>query len=119
MINGTAEERVARGVALMDEFRPDWRDYVDLGIFHLKSGDTCIIGQAVGFAFDPDDETQWHRIPEVARTNYQIRGFWARANNLGLNKVGDIEYNGFDIDDDGDVGYDELHELWIEAIEKG
>lgn len=38
-------ERVARGVAWLDEIRPDWRDRVTLPELRLTSACNCVLGQ--------------------------------------------------------------------------
>ena len=44
----TEATAVARGVALLDERDPGWRDSVDLSKFSIASGFTCILGQRYG-----------------------------------------------------------------------
>lgn len=43
-----AQERVANGVALLDEHRPGWDRDVDLDNFKLSSCDECVLGQLYG-----------------------------------------------------------------------
>lgn len=39
------EERVARGAALLDESKPDWVDYIELGDFDILDPCLCTLGQ--------------------------------------------------------------------------
>ena len=41
-------EDVSRGVALLDEYYPGWRDEIDLGKLNMSSSDNCILGQLYG-----------------------------------------------------------------------
>lgn len=55
----TISERVARGVALLDERVPNWLETFDLSRFALKSGCDCVIGQlwtAAGNTSDWSDD---------------------------------------------------------------
>jgi hypothetical protein len=55
----TISERVARGVALLDEHVPNWLETFDLSRFSLRSGCNCVIGQlwtAAGNHSDWDDD---------------------------------------------------------------
>ena len=41
----TIKERVDNGVALLDEYLPEWRTYIDKDALDLSCGLLCIIGQ--------------------------------------------------------------------------
>jgi hypothetical protein len=45
---GTVKERVARGVALLDERVPGWRKRIDLSAFNFESLECCVLGQLYG-----------------------------------------------------------------------
>jgi hypothetical protein len=57
----SAAERVAAGVALLDQKRPGWDAEVDLTLLLLASCDRCVLGQLYGDysratdVFDEDD----------------------------------------------------------------
>ena len=42
---GTIQERVARGVVLLDEHHPDWDEKINLDVFDVWSYKNCIVGQ--------------------------------------------------------------------------
>lgn len=44
-------ERVALGVALLDERRPGWRTLVNPTTLHMQFSDICILGQLTGQFF--------------------------------------------------------------------
>jgi hypothetical protein len=44
----TIDERVAAGIALLDERTPGWRKKVDLDMLNLADGRWCIVGQVYG-----------------------------------------------------------------------
>lgn len=45
----TADEAVARGVAVLDQVRDDdWRSLIDLEDFNIASFNTCVLGQLYG-----------------------------------------------------------------------
>lgn len=45
MTADTIPVRVARGVALLDEKRPGWRDRIDLDALDMRSSRDCVLGQ--------------------------------------------------------------------------
>lgn len=47
-----ASERVAKGAALLDEIKPDWRNGIDLERFNIHSSQLCILGQLFGSYID-------------------------------------------------------------------
>jgi hypothetical protein len=44
----TTAERVARGAALLDQYRPGWADEIDLHELRIESGSDCVLGQLYG-----------------------------------------------------------------------
>ena len=46
------EERVARGIALLDERVPDWVDMINLDRLDIRSGEFCVTAQIARFMFD-------------------------------------------------------------------
>lgn len=50
------EEDVKRGMALLDEKRPDWRKYVELAALDMNEPAQCILGQVYGNYYDGRDE---------------------------------------------------------------
>lgn len=40
------QEKIARGVALLDEDNPGWRDKIDLTLLRMGNPGTCVLGQA-------------------------------------------------------------------------
>jgi hypothetical protein len=87
----TFETRIERGMRLLDELEPGWRERVDLGRLDMSSCLTCILGQLYG------DYTQ------------------------GLSELGvwDAEAYGFDTygpDPTTSQRYQELTAAWQEAL---
>lgn len=39
------DDRVAAGVMLLDDRRPDWRTLVDVSRLNIADGDWCVLGQ--------------------------------------------------------------------------
>lgn len=44
-LEADARDRVAAGVAWLDEHRPDWRERVVLRVFDIRSACCCVLGQ--------------------------------------------------------------------------
>jgi hypothetical protein len=44
----TVAERVADGVALLDEMNPGWWDGIDLETLRIEYADSCVLGQVYG-----------------------------------------------------------------------
>lgn len=42
------EEQIKRGVALLDEARPGWREYVAVERLDVARADQCVLGQVFG-----------------------------------------------------------------------
>jgi hypothetical protein len=59
VLNPTPEQRVARGVALLDEQVPDWRERVVVDGLDMLDGTACIVGQ-IQRSFDLEDWSPWH-----------------------------------------------------------
>jgi hypothetical protein len=85
MTDTTTPERVARGVALLDEKLPGWVDRIDLDRLDLGSPCRCILGQT------------WDGIPDPESTP-----FAAHANELDL-------YG----EDENDYGFNAGGEDWF------
>lgn len=51
-MDDTVQERVARGVALLDEVRPSWWRKVALDRLAMESCSNCILGQVYGNYWD-------------------------------------------------------------------
>lgn len=47
-INERINQRVAAGMALLDDKSPGWDQRIDLATLEMRHGDRCIIGQAFG-----------------------------------------------------------------------
>jgi hypothetical protein len=107
VLNPTPEQRVARGVALLDECVPDWRERVVVDGLDMLDGTACVVGQ-IQRSFDPEDWSPWHH----------------GLDQLGLvEDSSDAHDHGFitnrpDMDDywmDRDAT-EALRDLWIKAI---
>jgi hypothetical protein len=48
MFRETTAVSVARGAALLDQYRPGWADEIDLDELRLESGSDCVLGQLYG-----------------------------------------------------------------------
>src|SRR5258708_7417760 len=42
------EERIARGIALLDKYRPEWRSLISLERLDMYSVEDCVLGQVYG-----------------------------------------------------------------------
>ena len=107
VLDPTPEQRVARGVALLDERVPDWRERINTDGLDMVTGTRCVVGQ-VQLSFDPLDWSPWHH----------------GLGRLGLSTEADHDAHdhGFITeipDTDGHMDRDateSLHDLWIKAI---
>lgn len=118
-INCEPHQTVQRGVELLDETYPDWRDEIRLQEFSFWNTCKCV----VGFLNDGEytlfpHEQKWGKVVE--------RGKEIMREDPNQDFEGDFEihddfltYFGFDYrsgyrDEDGDT----LHNLWLEAIQQ-
>lgn len=100
-------ERVARGVALLDEHVPDWRDRIDPNRLNMIDGCRCVLGQV----FDAG--------PFAVES-----GYWIGAHELGLwddihieqgMPVWSIDWFGFAISNLHQVNA--LRQCWLRQLE--
>lgn len=106
---GDYREEVARGVALLDELKPGWRELIDTDDLSMQMGTRCVLGQVFG----NDDDDSW----------YGENGYFRGLKLLGLSDDGAYNRNtsaehGFMINDD-DWRYDRwdiLQSAWAEVL---
>lgn len=48
----TVDERVQRGIKMLDEVRPGWRESIDLDTLALADCEQCVLGQVFREEFD-------------------------------------------------------------------
>lgn len=48
MLGEETRAAVRKGVSLLDEVAPDWREYIDKSRLLMHSGDRCILGELFG-----------------------------------------------------------------------
>jgi hypothetical protein len=48
MLGDTTADRVARGAALLDEYRPGWASEIHLHELSIESDSNCVLGQLYG-----------------------------------------------------------------------
>jgi hypothetical protein len=105
VLDPTPEQRVARGVALLDERVPDWRERIDTDRLDMVDGTACVVGQ-LQRSFDPEDWSPWHhgleRLGLSAEADYD-----AHAHGF----ITETDYAWMDRD-----GTEALRDLWIKAI---
>lgn len=109
-------ERVARGAAFLDLYRPTWFREIDLGSLNLKDNYNCILGQLYGNYHDSALP-----IERAASTKYSFREF---INFVFFNAPPPISVTvydlGFGIESDYRAfrHYPELTLLWSMEIRK-
>ena len=86
-------ERIDRGVDLLNAHTPHWFKLIDLGRLNLSICSDCIIGQV--FGTDEFAATVEGLVPEAYPSDY-----------------------GFDTDEDYEGGYAELTNAWVSRIEE-
>jgi hypothetical protein len=59
--NLTIDERIDRGVAYLDQHKPDWLDTIRLDFLELDSECNCVLGQVVGGGHTYWDVTMTHQ----------------------------------------------------------
>jgi hypothetical protein len=50
-LGSTVDERVARGMALLDKRNPGWRTRINLRTLNVETCDNCVLGQVYGDYF--------------------------------------------------------------------
>jgi len=108
VLDPTPEQRVARGVALLDERVPDWRERIDIGRLDMLDGNACIVGQ-IQHSLDPEDWSPWHHglerlLLEENSSEPHDHGFITEQNDAPFDHWADR---------DATVA---LRDLWIKAI---
>lgn len=89
-----ARERVARGVALLDEKRPGWERLIQLGSLNLSTCHECVLGQ-LGGTFGTFLGAMFPQTSHPERMDLAYRcGFYAHGE-----------------------GYSTLQSEWVRAIE--
>lgn len=86
---GTMEERVDRGVALLDEKFPSWKRVVSAEVLDMSQPDLCIMGQLFG-------------------------GYGIGLDNIGIDNY-EAEQYGFDVtlNSNGVESYRDLNHEWL------
>jgi hypothetical protein len=84
---------VKKGVYLLDEQFPEWRQKIDLDSLELSSGHCCVLGQLYGYY-------SWGQ-RQLGLDNPSMFGFEVPSEN--------VEYQ-------RSLAYDALNELWAEHI---
>ena len=93
----TFAERVANGVALLDEVKPNWRESVDAEMLRMDDLEWCILGQVYGY---------WG----TAQTELDL---WERAEQERLGFEFTVnEY----LHEDFEFLRDELRDEWIKQL---
>lgn len=67
------EERVARGIALLDEKVPGWVEHIDLEKLDIMGGSQCVTAQVAGWKTDTFD----------FRDGMDLLGLWTNEDNGG------------------------------------
>lgn len=99
------QDSFERGLALLDEKMPNWPMLIDLNVLDMGECDRCIMAQ-IGDSLSEDD----------------IDGMCAGLRYFGIGDISiAMERYGFDIthlayDTDADRAYEELRQLWVQAI---
>lgn len=106
---GDYSERVARGVALLDEHfgNGEWRNRIDKDNLHMSSNRACVLGQLFARHDDPWGESGY----EIGISALGIRF-------AGFNQEGTSGYYGFvtDNDDFRLVNWNILRDAWLAVL---
>lgn len=87
------EEEIARGVAVLDEHVPDWRDRVNVDVLDIGHATQCVVGQALGVTGAlPTEPLSWpaalHRLggPDPGPRGYtsSAQRSWAAAHGFDV-----------------------------------
>jgi hypothetical protein len=79
----TTAERVARGAALLDQYRPGWTGEIDVHELRIESGSDCVLGQLYG-----DYGEGRERIGILNSTHAEALGFTGgKSGWYGLNEA--------------------------------
>jgi hypothetical protein len=102
-VQDTPEVRVARGVALLDETVPDWRQRIDVETLDMTDGTQCVVGQVFAAAY-------WYGLGRLGLDE----GSWD-SHDYGF--ITEVAYE--DYPDRMDVDATAaLRDLWIQAINR-
>lgn len=86
------EERINRGVEILDVKAPGWREKIDLSTFSFNSDHACPLGQVFGYLYTG-----------LERLEIDAEDAW--------------EY-GFDLSPMDDEWSSDVHPLWVARLEK-
>lgn len=106
------EQDIARGVALLDERRPKWRDTVNPELLDLSRVHRCVVGQSLGVTsvvrVNHDDVSWYDALEQLGAPGIQSR--WGTAETIEW-----VENHGFEgrRNSDGDRDYERLTFEWI------
>lgn len=113
-MTATIAERVAKGVAWLDEFKPGWEDLIDASILDMSQDCNCVCGQV--FAEDFQRFTQEH--PGKAEELDMISGFcYADMQHKDVKGAYWAEEMGFDHNTKaGWKEYEQLATEWLRVV---
>jgi hypothetical protein len=94
------QERINRGVALLDQVKPDWRDHVNADELDLYDTNACILGQL----FD-------HYLQGLEAVGLHTKCARALPTRYGFETSGRENFNRA-----GAYSYDELTEAWKKEL---
>lgn len=103
--NETVNERVARGVALLNEQVPGWRERIDQDSFSLESCHMCVFGQLYGEYYLGESKF----FDQFGRGRYEMAAAYGFTQGLNDPEFADQE----------DALWDELTEAWLTSIRAG
>jgi hypothetical protein len=97
------KEQIARGIALINEKMPDWRENISIESLEMSMGDSCILGQLYsgGYSEGIDHLLGCHVGPDERLAFAVAHGF-----------------NIAEADEDGHA-WEELQQAWITALQGG
>jgi len=107
------EEQIARGIAVLNERRPSWRELIDMEQLDVISVMTCPVGQAYEITSNLTEAGRaWDAaLVDLGAPRYDtIRGFYADSPT----RAWAIDH-GFETDG-GYTAYEELTDEWRRAL---
>lgn len=105
-VRPTIRERVERGIAWLDEVRPDWRDSVNRSALDISDSDNCLLGQ-VFWAEARQSDPYWSGFTYVHSS-----GHFKDATGSSISAQWMIDH-GFEEDDES---YNVLTVAWLHLM---
>lgn len=105
------EKKIDRGVELMDKVNPEWVCKINLDVFDISNGETCVLGQIYRAEYQEIERYQYGEIEVDPKENF------ANPYSLGLKrlKLKNGSKFGFHVGN-GDRFWANLNQEWKQMI---